>query len=132
MAIRPKYVRAILAGRKTVELRRRAFGRDVSHVVIYATHPIQRIVASFDVQYVDQLPRGGAWRSLASAGAITRAEFASYFDGAESVVAIGITNVTRVEPTCLDRVGRRLRPPQSYVYLTGRQIGRLRALGLMA
>ena len=47
LSIHPVYAQGIIDGRKTVEFRRRAFGKSVTHVVVYATAPVRKVVGAF-------------------------------------------------------------------------------------
>ena len=44
MSIHPEYAEALLDGTKTVELRKSPVAGDISHIVIYATAPVQRVL----------------------------------------------------------------------------------------
>ncbi len=62
MAIRPHFADSILAGRKRVEFRKRRFSRAVSHVIIYATEPVKRVIGMFEVKSVSDGPPARVWR----------------------------------------------------------------------
>ena len=50
LSIKPRYVEQILAGRKQVEYRKRIPQEDgVRQVLIYASHPLKKVVAEFTV-----------------------------------------------------------------------------------
>lgn len=117
LSIKPHYANAILDGKKKVEFRKRKFGRAVSHVVIYATAPIMRIVGWFKVGLLHELSPEGLWRKFATVGGISRDDFCAYYSGAPSGVAIGVTAAQRLrKPLTLQRVSSSP-PPQSYSYL---------------
>src|SRR5260370_42237320 len=83
LSIRPTYIERILAGRKTIELRRR-FPTTVepdSLVLLYSTSPVQSIVASAQLKGVSQLSVRQLWSQFGTASAVTRAEFDAYFQG---------------------------------------------------
>lgn len=118
LSIRPRHVTAILAGTKTVEFRKTAFARPIDHVVIYATHPIKKIVAFFRVAQVNVAAPKEIWADYGSAGGIEQGEFASYYLGFGSAVAIEIQEVVELsKPIPLKRLSKSLSAPQSYAYL---------------
>lgn len=120
LSIRPAYVERILDGRKTVELRRRfpvlaAPGR----ALIYATAPVQSIVASVQVSMVETLNLTLLWRRRGRQAAVTREEFYSYFAGVDAGCALLLRDVVRFSrPIHLTDLARRFEfsPPQSYCY----------------
>lgn len=117
LSIKPHYANAILDGRKKVEFRKRKFGRAVSHVVIYATAPMQRIVGWFEVGPLHELSPERLWRRFSTIGGISRDDFRAYYAGVPSGVAIAVTAVQRLrKPLALKRISSSP-PPQSYSYL---------------
>lgn len=122
VSVRARYVERILAGTKTVELR-----RSVPSVVrgqtvaIYETLPRGAIVATCEVQEVVELPPDLLWNSLSNSLGIAKADYDSYFAGRARAVGMLLTNVKELaEPVGLDEM-RRLgvpNPPQQWSYLT--------------
>jgi predicted transcriptional regulator len=123
LSIRPTYVDRILAGLKTVELRRR-FPKACGHanVFLYSTSPVQAIVGHAVVEEVSQLSLQALWRRFARAAAVTREEFDTYFMGTETGCALHLTKVRALDvPIRLADLARRFEfsPPQSYCYWKG-------------
>ena len=117
LSIKPHYANAILDGKKKVEFRKRKFGRAVSHVVIYATAPIMRIVGWFKVGPLHELSPESLWRRFSRVGGISRDDFRAYYSGVPSGVAIAVTEAQRLrKPLALNRISSSP-PPQSYSYL---------------
>lgn len=117
LSIKPLYANAILNGGKKVEFRRRKFGRDVSHIVIYATAPIKRVVGWFKAGTQHQLSPASLWRRFSKVGGISLEDFRTYYSGAASGVAIAVGTAKRLRtPLALERVTSSP-PPQSYTYL---------------
>ena len=79
LSIHPRHAEAILQGEKLVELRRTAVARDVTHVLIYATAPVQAVVGWFDVEGVDVDSKTGIWDAHGAVAGVTRQEFRDYF-----------------------------------------------------
>ena len=117
MSIRPRFASAILSGEKRYEFRRRIFIQPVKVVVVYATVPIRRVVAEFEVRAVISGAPGTLWRRTRRFAGIERKLFFKYFRGAKVGHAIEIGDVKSYEiPYCpIERLG--IKPPQSFVYL---------------
>jgi len=117
LSIKPRYATAILEGRKEVEFRKRKFGRNVSHIVIYATAPIMRVVGWFKTGQTHQLSPESLWRRFSKVGGITRDDFCAYYSGVQDGVAIAVRAVKRLrKPLALKRITASP-PPQSFTYL---------------
>jgi predicted transcriptional regulator len=126
LAIKPRFAKAIIAGQKTVEFRRIRFRQPPTHIVLYASSPIRRVVAYFEVISVKVLTPIGLWRKFRAKGAIDYAEFAEYYRGRTTGVAI-VVGAVRVlaDPTPLAKLLPRGRPPQSFQYLCRSSLSRL-------
>lgn len=117
MSIKPHWADAIMAGRKRVEFRRARFARHVSHVIVYATAPVKRVVGFFAVDQIVEAAPGVLWRMFGSEGEIDSGAFDEYYLGVRGGVAIGVGEVTRLPmPLELDAVLPSAVPPQSYRY----------------
>lgn len=126
LSLHPRFASAILAGEKTVELRRSAFADDVSHVVVYCTAPVQRVVGWFAVAGIDRDRPAALWRRHRDATGVTAGEFKEYFRGTDEGAAIKVGDVTVLtRPAPLDEIGP-ISPPQSYSYLKPDHFRRLR------
>jgi predicted transcriptional regulator len=102
LSIRPRFADAILAGEKTVELRRVGFARDVEHVLVYATAPVQAVVGWFRVTAIDRDRPTRLWQRYQSTVGVSRQEFRRYFQGVRTGVAILIGEVgTLMSPVSL-------------------------------
>jgi predicted transcriptional regulator len=121
LSIRPTYMERILAGRKTIELRRR-FPTEIepkSLVLLYSTSPVQSIVASAHLAAVSQLSLRQLWQQFGDASAVTRDEFNAYFHGTTQGCALHLSRVQAFDtPIHLTDLVRRFEfsPPQSYCY----------------
>jgi predicted transcriptional regulator len=117
MSIHPHWASAIMEGRKRVEFRRSRFGRPVSHVVVYATSPVRRVVGYFEVSDLVDAAPAELWEMFADVGEIGADAFDGYFDGAESGVAIRVGRVSGLStPIELEELIPSAVPPQSYRY----------------
>jgi predicted transcriptional regulator len=117
LSIRPDFVEAIIRGEKKFEFRRSIFARPVDVVIVYATVPVQRVVAEFDVCSIisEKLPT--LWKRTHKSAGIGREFFLKYFEGKDYGHAIEIGKVRLYKmPFCpIEKFG--IRPPQSFVYL---------------
>jgi predicted transcriptional regulator len=118
LSIHPRHAEAILQGEKRVELRRTAVAPDVTHVLIYATAPVQAVVGWFDVVGVDVDSKTGIWGAHGAVAGVTRKEFRDYFAGAARAVAIRVGHAQRLDPLLpVHEIPGVRRPPQSFQYL---------------
>lgn len=117
LSLHPQWALAILEGRKTVEFRRAAPARHVSHVVIYATKPVGQVVGYFSVVSVTRGSPTSLWSRFGHRGGISRRLFRSYFSSASTGYAFEVGDVVRLErPVDLATLGA-LRPPQNFCYV---------------
>jgi predicted transcriptional regulator len=121
MSIHQEFADAILSGEKTVEFRKRPVASDVTHVAIYVTHPISKIVGVFEVRrQVTESPTR-LWRRFRNVAGNSRQRFFEYYDGRSCGTGIEVARVHPLEtPLTLGGLGL-ARPPQSYQYLDARQ-----------
>ncbi len=125
LPIKPIYADAIVDGRKHVEFRKTPFRRRVTHVAIYASTPVQRIIGIFRVAECEQASPERLWERHQAIGAISSADFNTYYADLETGVAIHIADVLRLaDPVPLQVL--RVHPPQSFRYLTEVETARLR------
>jgi predicted transcriptional regulator len=130
LSIHPRFVDAILAGTKQVELRRRQ--PRVSGgggALIYATAPRMELVASFRIASLVRAPLDILWRSVRDVAGVSRSEFDAYFTGLQSGVAIGIADVLEFPETVdlkrLRDAWKEFHPPQGFRYITGADFAKL-------
>lgn len=130
LSIRPRFADMILAGSKTVELRRVRPGVEPGdRVLLYASSPVRELIGSCTVTALDVGQPDDVWSSHGSRTGVTRAEFDSYFEGAARSVAISLKEPRRVRrPRTLSELRERLpgfSPPQSFGYLADEDVSRL-------
>lgn len=121
MSIHPKYAHAILDGTKTVEFRKQRLRDDITHVVIYATCPVQAVLGYFEIGSQEEEAPRDLWERFGAQGVIDESDFFSYFDGKDIAVGITVANATKLRhPRHLDEALGVSRPPQSFQYLPAR------------
>lgn len=118
LSIHPRFAEAILNGEKRVEFRRTKFSRDVSHVVIYATLPIGKVIGWFEVAGIETQHPDDLWRKFQGSGGIDEDDFRAYYNGRETGYAIRVRESRRLKRAKpLTAVCKGIRPPQSFTYL---------------
>lgn len=118
LPIRPRFAELIISGEKKVEFRKTRFRHDVSHVVLYASRPVQKISAYFEVSGMCADSPEGLWARYHSVAGIKRTEFDAYYASAGFGVAIEIGEVWPLpEPLPLSALDESLSPPQGFAYL---------------
>lgn len=131
LSIHPRYADAILAGMKTVELRRQRPRINSGLALIYASSPRMELVASFRIAGIIAGPLQMLWQLVHDRAGVSRPEFSRYFQGLSTGVAIEISDVqTFVRPVPLSELRERWRgfhPPQGFRYV---QLNELNALGV--
>ena len=123
-SIRQPFADAILAGAKTLEIRKTALthlaGRDA---YIYACQPVKRVVGGFRIGCVDSVPSVGAenhslnvermWETWGAGAAMSRDAFFDYWRGwTRSACALEVT-----EPWTASHPLTIRRPPQTWRYV---------------
>ena len=118
MSIHPEFARLILSGRKKVEFRKTRFASQVSHIVIYATIPIKKVVGYFEVEGVQMATPKELWRSYSDVAGVNQKFFQDYYNNTKQGVAIEVGKVYQLNQfLALDCISTSLIAPQSYIYL---------------
>lgn len=121
MSIRPQFVAEILAGSKTIELRRT---KPLVHVgqpvAIYSTLPAGAIVATACVAQIEQRPKRDMWRTHRHTLGVSEVEFNSYFEGRSHAVGVHLDSIAQLDvPVSLSQMRAMgvQNPPQQWMYL---------------
>jgi predicted transcriptional regulator len=118
MSIHPKFAALILTGQKRVEFRKTRFASDVSHVIIYATNPIKRVIGFFTVKGIKEGRPNDLWRRHHRHGGIELESFQAYYGERDNGIAIEVGEVFGLRrPKRLSVLADNLVPPQSFRYL---------------
>lgn len=118
LSIRPQYVALIKNGAKRVEFRRRPFARAITHIVIYATSPVKKLVGICEVERITKGTPAALWSRYGSEGGISREALFQYLNDLTNAIAIVLRPFCPVANELdLSAVGV-ARPPQSFQYLT--------------
>jgi predicted transcriptional regulator len=130
LSVRPRYAERILAGIKTVELRRirpRVSKGDV--LLLYVSSPVKALKAISRVNEITWSEPNELWRQIAHRAGITHHEFQDYFGGADMGCAIHLQEVQELSPSislsALREQWPGFSPPQLYYYLTSKKLSAL-------
>lgn len=130
ISIRPRFADAIMAGSKSIELRRRIPAMLPGMLLwIYSTKPVGAVVGSAVVERVIKGSPDELWSGVGADAGISREEFDAYFDGAKEAVGLILTDVKEVAPISIDQL-RSMRmgfhPPQVISKLSAQEATCLR------
>ena len=127
LAIHPEHVASILSGKKQFEYRKVMPVKAVSHLVLYSTAPVQKIVAVVEVMDMLAGSPTQIWNQTAHGAGITRQFYRDYFAGFRQACAFQLGAVTKL-PRAVDLQGAvcHRAPPQSFYYLRQEELRRIR------
>ncbi|MEU1172037.1 ASCH domain-containing protein [Streptomyces microflavus] len=121
LSVHPRFASAILAGSKTVEVRRqRVAAPPGTRVLLYATAPTMAIVGMASIASVQVASPRDVWSASRTRAGISRREYDAYMSGAAQASGLTLEGpVTFQEPVPLSalRAAGSFHPPQSYRYL---------------
>lgn len=121
ISVHPHYADKIVAGEKRIEFRRCWAAQPIGEIVIYATSPIQRIVAVARVKKVTQASPNKLWElSQKVGGGISRQKLFSYLYGKKEAFGVELTAVRSIKRLLSPKevFGVKFQPPQSFCYLS--------------
>jgi predicted transcriptional regulator len=127
LSIKPVYSDLILAGKKKIELRRSWAADDVGVIALYASAPVQRIVALVDVKDVITATPTKLWGHCKRlGGGLSKAELDDYLDGKDEGYGIFLGRVHKLsKPVDPEAVFNDFHAPQSFRYLSDAEIRKL-------
>jgi predicted transcriptional regulator len=127
LAIKPKFAEAIIRRRKTVEFRKVRFTEPPKYIVLYASTPIQQVIAFCEVIQIEELTVVGLWRKFRTRGGIGYQEFLTYYGKRDRGYAIVVGSVWRLHrPALLRQLCPGCSPPQNFRYLPPASLALLR------
>lgn len=130
LSVKPKFADLIVAGSKQVELRRSIPAQPVGTIAIYSSSPVQSIVALADVKEIIEASPSKLWTlAKENGGGLTKAELLAYFDAKKTGFALMLGNVRVFDkPVDPKKIFKLFTPPQSFKYLTGKELQKLAVL----
>jgi predicted transcriptional regulator len=122
LSLRPRFATAILAGAKTVELRRRPINAQPgTPILLYASSPTMAIVGTARLRTTQTHTPDTAWKKHHTHLGLTRDEFDAYLDGSPRAHLLLLHQVCVLNQPLhlhqLRQVGQ-FQPPQSFRYVT--------------
>ena len=127
ISLAPAYTKAILEGRKTVELRRRRIHvSNGTRVWLYSKAQTARVEGTARVQRIHEAEPKGLWSEYSDVIGISRAEFDEYFRGCAQGCAIVLGGAqSLVHALDLQTMRKRVlgfHPPQFFKRLDGEEV----------
>ncbi len=122
ISIRPQYIDKILAGEKTVEIRKRPIRMAPGTLLwLYATRPYGCIAGMCTVKAVLRSHPDEIWESYSNETGISYDTFVSYVNGAEKITAITLDTIKPVDQSMtLQDIRKQIQifhPPQFFSYI---------------
>jgi len=134
ISIRPNYAEAILAGDKTIELRRRIpvidFG---TRLWIYATQPVGAVVGSAVVEEVIEGSPAEIWECYMDRIAVDRCDYDEYFSGKDRAFGIVLSHIVRLNEIGIEQlreIRKGFHPPRVMIRLSRRETNSLSKLAV--
>lgn len=118
MPIKPIYAERIVDGSKKFEFRRASIKGDLTHLIIYASSPVKKIIGIAAVDGVDVLCPLETWGNTKHAAGISQEAFLDYFQGKEKAVTIRLRDVLQLDrEVCPKEIEADFKVPQSFKYV---------------
>jgi type I restriction enzyme S subunit len=122
-SIHPNYVKKIISGEKEFEFRKRLLREKVTQAIIYATTPIRKIVATFDIGEIISGTPTEVWLECKEKSGIDYDSFMKYFKGKDKAYAYQITNLKVLkDPLDIKLLRPNFIPPQSFSYIDWKRL----------
>lgn len=122
ISIKPKHVKDLLSGIKTVELRRRALRIPVgTRIWVYSTLPDAHVRMVATVEKLEEWAPSTIWRKNSKKMALSKLEYDGYVEGCSKVCALHLSSVTPLSnPLPLQKLRDKQQgcnPPQFFKFL---------------
>lgn len=122
ISIKEKYVREILRGNKTIELRKsqpKVVAGDT--VIIYTTQPIKAVTAIATVKSIIKCSPVEMWSSYRQKLGIDKSDFEAYYENSSKAVGIELYNIIELDEgillSAIKHIHPGFSPPQTFKYL---------------
>ena len=117
LSIYPKYVHAILQGRKLVEFRKNGVPTDIDYILFYSTSPDQAILGYASVKECVIASPAQLWEEFGDMGQIDHEAYKQYFLGYQmgKCYLLG-TPCALQNSISISEIGMPM-PPQSFAYI---------------
>ncbi len=125
LPVRPRYARPIMDGTKRVEFRKTPFARKPTHVLVYASSPVMKVLGHFEVGEIVLDSVDALWARYTDVGGIAEDDFREYYGGRERGVALGVGRVHAFTDPLPPAALGLTTPPQSFMYIEPPPLGNL-------
>lgn len=124
ISLKPRHADDVLAGQKTVELRKRRPNIEAgTEMWIYATSPVAAIKGRAVVDRIESRSPTELWKQLGKLTGISKIEFDDYFMGRAVGHALILNDIVRLaRPLSLETIRETVEgfhPPQFFLHLNG-------------
>lgn len=118
LSVKPEYVYRILDKSKRFEFRHKLAKEAVDSIVLYATHPVMKVVGEVEVTGTITTSPTALWEKTKKFAGISREKYRKYFRNRKTASAYVLGEVTQYEnPLTLESLGIK-NAPQSFIYLS--------------
>lgn len=130
LSIKPEFVKQIISGKKTVELRKKAprSGAYRARVFIWETSPSKQMAGIATIASITVLPIRELWKEVQDIAGVTQQQFDDYFKDHDLGFALYLEDIQEftVKPKLeLLRILLQFYPPQNFCYMSVKQTDRL-------
>ncbi len=116
-SIKPEFAIKILSGKKKFEYRKIKTAKYFSRMIVYATHPIRRIIGEARVDRILSGTPSDIWNVTGKESGISQEFFMDYFNNILTAYAYCLNNpLFYSEPVTLKNIGIK-NAPQSFIYI---------------
>ncbi|WP_413892955.1 ASCH domain-containing protein [Candidatus Skiveiella danica] len=128
LSIKPKYADLILAGSKTVELRRSWPSNDIGVMIIYSSAPVQRLTGVALIREIRECDFDTLWKvSQAHGGGVTYEDLQEYIGSKKLAYGVMLGRVLPAEiPVDPNNLFPNFTPPQGFFYLSPQDYRRVK------
>jgi predicted transcriptional regulator len=130
LSVKPRFARAMLEGRKTIEVRRKFPEVPAGTVIVlYSSSPERAVLGTVRLKQITRVDPGRVWGMYADEIALDHAALVDYLDGALETALLEVeAPETWTRPVTLSTLRELLgvEPPQSYRYLAVEQMEKIR------
>jgi len=122
ISIKEKYVKEILSGKKTIELRKAMpKAKEGDTILIYTTKPVMAVTAVATVEKIISKTPLEMWNQHHETLGINRKEFDAYYEKAKKAIGIKLKDVEKLNAeillSAIKLIQPRFSPPQTFKYL---------------
>lgn len=126
LSIKPEFAKKIMAGQKTIELRKlRPHISIGDYVIIYASTPLRKVIGYARIKSIIECSPAEMWSTYHNSLGIDEARFAKYYSGHSSAIGIELEKIHQCRNISLEQlrmIDSNFRPPQGFRYISDHQI----------